>query len=195
VLGDLSTAWNWLASDDGAAVEYLRGYGSPTWEGLSNWSHFRDVRRWRYSGLTPDRHITPISIDFWGVLGDYARDAVRNTERMKRFMPSFTNPGLDWRDPRLGVLLLDEVSVEPVVSAGQWTFATLFAFGMRLGRVGAITAQFADADEDTEVLFVDNETSMELIWSSLGKICELERGEDFIAYRIERRMGPHKGFW
>jgi hypothetical protein len=149
VLGDLSISWNWLSSDDNAAVEYLRGFGRPTWEGLSDWNHFRDVRRWRHDGLTPDRHIMPVSIDFWGVLGDYVRDAVRHTERMKHFMRGFAQPGHDWRYPRLGVLLLDEISIKSVVEKGQWTFSAIFSFGIRLGRLCAITAQFADADEKT----------------------------------------------
>src|ERR1019366_1365075 len=63
-------------------------------------------------------------------------------------------PGLDWRYPRLGVLLLDEVSIESIVPDGQWTFSTLFAFGMRLGRYAALTADFADADEEARRLML-----------------------------------------
>jgi hypothetical protein len=154
VLGDLSIGWDWLGSDGGAAVEYLEAYGHPTWEGLSTWSNFRDVRRWRHDGLTPDRHLMPVSVDFWGVLGDYARDIVRHQKRLKNFMPGITKPGLDWRSPRLGVLLLDEIAIKPIVQGGQWTFSTLFAFGMRLGRLIAITAQFADANEKTKRLLL-----------------------------------------
>ncbi len=91
-------------------------------------------------------------MDFWGVLGDYARDAVRRIDRLRNFMPGLAKPGIDWRHPALGVALLDEVSVEPLVAGGQWTFSAIFGLGLRLGRLCAFAAQFADADEETRRL-------------------------------------------
>lgn len=150
VLGDLSMSWNWVSCDSGAAREYLSAYGSPSWGDFSDWRTIRHRDRW--TSIRMDRHITPISVDFWGVLGDYARDAVRRVERMRKFKLGLAKPGLDWRHPLLGVLLLDEVAIEPVVDAGQWTFSALFETGLRLGRFVAFASQYADADEHTERL-------------------------------------------
>ncbi len=147
-LGEITQSWGWTAADDGAAKKYLSQFGSPAWEGFSDWYSFRDPRRWRSHGVTADRHLRPVKMESWGVIGDYARDVVLNVERMRSFIPGFCKPGIDWRHPHLGVMLLDEVSIPPVIQGGQWTFSGIFALGMRLGRFAAIAATFADADED-----------------------------------------------
>jgi len=143
--GDLSSTWAWLSCDGGAAVEYLQGYGSPHWALANGWEDIRNIERWRYPGLTLDRHVMPVSVDFWGVLGDYARDVVRNVERMRNFQSSCARPGMDWSHPILGVLLLDEVASAPPLANGQWTFSALFKLGLLLGRFGSLSAQMADA--------------------------------------------------
>lgn len=146
---ELTASWEWTSAGGTAAAEYLKSFGNPMWEGFSNWDSFRDPRRWRSDTITADRHVCPISIDFWGVVGDFARDFVIHGARVRNFMPGYLKPGLDWRSPHLGVMLLDEISVEPVVKNGEWTFEAIFSFGIRLGRLGAISATFADSDADT----------------------------------------------
>lgn len=143
---ELSAYWAWLSCDGGAAVEYLKGYGSPEWALGQGWEGIRNIERWRYPGLTLDRHIMPVSVDFWGVLGDYARDAVRHVDRMRNFMSSCARPGMDWRHPILGVLLLDEIASTPPLINGQWTFSAFFRLGMLLGRFGSLSAQMTDAE-------------------------------------------------
>ncbi|MBY3027109.1 hypothetical protein [Rhizobium leguminosarum] len=150
--GDLTYSWGWLDCDRGSARSYLSHFGRPAWEGFGNWSDFRDPRRWRHPSLTPDRHLTPVFFDFWGVLGDFARDIVKTQGRLRAFIPGFAKPGLDWHYPHLGVLLLDDIAVTPAINAGQWTFAALFDFGIRLGRFCAISAQYADADDRVQKL-------------------------------------------
>lgn len=145
---DLAMSWDWLSCDGGAATKYLNGYGRARWESFSTWQRFRDVRRWRAAGVTMDRHLTPVSIDFWGVLGDFARDLVRHVDRIRNFMPGFARPGMDWRHPKLGVAILDEIALESPINGGQWTFSAIFALGVRLGRLNAFGAQFAEADDD-----------------------------------------------
>lgn len=149
---ELSACWSWLSNDGGAAVQYLEGYGSPEWALAQGWEDIRNIERWRYPGLTLDRHIMPVSVDFWGVLGDYARDAVRNVERMRNFMSSCARPGMDWRHPILGVLLLDEIASAPPLIDGQWTFSALFRLGLLLGRFGSLSAQIADAEPEQQRL-------------------------------------------
>lgn len=150
--GDLSACWSWLSNDGGAAVQYLKGYGSPEWALSQGWEDIRNIERWRYPGLTLDRHIMPVSVDFWGVLGDYARDAVRNVDRMRNFMTSCARPGMDWRHPILGVLLLDEIASAPPLIDGQWTFSAMFRLGLLLGRFGSLSAQIADAEPEQQRL-------------------------------------------
>lgn len=145
---DLAMSWDWQSCDGGAAVDYLEGYGRATWESFSTWREIRDVRRWRASSITMDRHLTPLSVDFWGVLGDFARDLVRHVRRMRNFMPGFARPGVDWRHPKFGVAILDEIALESPIDGGQWTFSAIFALGMRIGRLNAFGAQFAEADDD-----------------------------------------------
>ncbi|MBC2857985.1 hypothetical protein [Stappia sp. 28M-7] len=145
---DLAMSWDWLSCDGGAATEYLKGYGRATWESFSTWREIRDVRRWRAPSITMDRHLTPVSVDFWGVLGDFARDLVRHVDRMRNFMPGFARPGMDWRHPKFGVAILDEIALESPIDGGQWTFSAIFALGIRMGRLNAFGAQFAEADDD-----------------------------------------------
>lgn len=149
---DLSASWDWLSCDGGAAVEYLKGYGSPEWALAQEWEGIRNIERWRYPRLTLDRHVMPVSIDFWGVLGDYARDAVRHVDRMRNFMSSCARPGMDWHHPILGVLLLDEIALAPPLINGQWTFSALFKLGLLLGRFGSLSAQITDAEPEEQRL-------------------------------------------
>lgn len=145
---DLANSWDWLSCDGGAATEYLNGYGRASWESFSTWQGLRDVRRWRAPSITMDRHLTPVSIDFWGVLGDFARDLVRHVDRVRNFMPGFARPGMDWRHPKLGVAILDEIALENPIDGGQWTFSAIFALGVRMGRLNALGAQFAEFNND-----------------------------------------------
>lgn len=149
---ELSACWSWLSNDGGAAVQYLEGYGSSEWALAQGWEDIRNIERWCYPGVTLDRHIMPVSVDFWGVLGDYARDAVRHVDRMRNFMSSCARPGMDWRHPILGVLLLDEIASTPPLINGQWTFSALFRLGLLLGRFGSLSAQIADAEPEQKRL-------------------------------------------
>ncbi len=45
---ELSAYWAWLSCDGGAAVEYLKGYGSPEWALGQGWEGIRNIERWRY---------------------------------------------------------------------------------------------------------------------------------------------------
>jgi hypothetical protein len=149
---ELAAAWDWLSCDGGAAAGYLAGYGLPEWAMAEGWEGIRNIERWRYPGLTLDRHIMPVSFDFWGVLGDYARDSVRHVERMRKFMPSLATPGVDWRYPILGAILLDEIASAPPLIDGQWTFSALFRFGLLLGRFGSLSAQMVGAEPEQQRL-------------------------------------------
>lgn len=151
-LGTLSSSWNWIGGDLRAAADYLNAYGSAHWEGFSDWRKLRDVRRWMADGVTPDRHLRPVTMDFWGMLGDYARDAVRNVPRMRNFLGGMAKPGMDWRFPNLGVALLDDIALKPLIQDGQWTISAAFGLGLRLGRFTSIAAQYADADEHQQRL-------------------------------------------
>lgn len=151
-LDALSSSWNWTGGDIQAAVDYLDAYGSAGWENFSNWRTLRNVRRWTTDGATPDRHLTPVTMDFWGMLGDYVRDAVRNVSRMRNFLGGLAKPGMDWRFPNLGVAFLDDIALKPLVEDGQWTISAVFGLGLRLGRFTSIAAQYAGADEHQQRL-------------------------------------------
>lgn len=147
MLGTLSSSWNWIGGELQAAANYLNAYGSAHWEGFSNWRTLRDVRRWMTDGATPDRHLRPVTMDFWGMLGDYARDAVQNVPRMRNFHGGMAKPGMDWRFPNLGVALLDDIALKPLIQDGQWTISAVFGLGLRLGRFTSIAAHYANTDE------------------------------------------------
>ncbi len=49
-------------------------------------------------------------------------------------------------------MLLDELAGIQLAKDGQWSFSALFGFGIRLGRLMAITATFADAPEEKQNL-------------------------------------------
>ncbi|WP_299736454.1 hypothetical protein [uncultured Roseobacter sp.] len=95
-----------------------------------------------------DRYLTPVLVDFWGALGDIAHDQTRHVHRTRNFNPGFAQPGADWRTPLVGIGIVDEVAAERPIDAGQWTFSTVFNLGLRLGRLGALCAQFADAEDN-----------------------------------------------
>lgn len=147
---DLSTSWDWLSSDGGAATDYLKEFGRPTWEMAANWRHLRDVRRWKSNSITFDRHISPVYSEFWGFLGDFVREIARRPSRLRAFMPGFAKPQMNWKHPLFGTLLLDELSGHHALKDGQWTFSAVFQFGLCLGRLGAFSSHFSEADPDTK---------------------------------------------
>ncbi|GGA14236.1 hypothetical protein [Dyella caseinilytica] len=155
-LDDLSSSWDWTGGDMQAAVGYLNTFGRARWENFSNWRTLRDVSRWMADPVTPDRHFTPVMMDFWGMLGDYVRDAVRNVPRVRNFLGGLAKPGVDWRFPNLGVALLDDIALKPLVQDGQWTISAVFGIGLRLGRFYSIAAQYAGADEHQQRLMRAN---------------------------------------
>src|ERR1700722_4827489 len=144
---ELTLSWNWIGVGGALASKFLDQFGSATWEGLSSWSNLRDPRRWRMNSITPDRTLTPLSMEFWGVLGDYVRDIVIQRDRLKAFMPGMVRAGMDWQQPHFGVMLLDEVGIPSIAEGGQWTFSDLFELGVRLGRWLSISASFAEGND------------------------------------------------
>jgi hypothetical protein len=134
---ELAGAWNWNETVGRRAVEYLSRWCEPMWEDFGTWAGARQPDRLNGPPDVLERRAWPMHFDFWGVLGDYARELTARVAMRANFLPSTVRPGIDWTRPRLAVSILDGFALPEVVPGGQWTFGAMLQLGLRLGRLGS----------------------------------------------------------
>lgn len=147
---DLTAAHNWIATVGKSAIAYLNQWCKPTWEGLSTWRDLRSPDRVDGPSHALERRAMPRAFDFFGVMGEHARDLTSRTALRSNFLPSTVRPGVDWKHPRLGAAILDRMTLPEVIPMGQWTFGALFDLGLRLGRFATTVEAYRRADEKTK---------------------------------------------
>lgn len=105
------------------AVEYLRGWWDPMYEGFESWeSAYKSIR-------TRSR---PIVFEFWGALGDYCREFVMHPGG-RAYMPEALDAGYNWRDPEVALPLLDDLTGARPIPHGVLTAQACFEIGVVLG--------------------------------------------------------------
>ncbi|PBB64600.1 hypothetical protein CK228_32475 [Mesorhizobium sp. WSM4312] len=107
-----------------AAYPLLKEVSDPKVEGFSTWEADRHVLR---------RRSEPLLCEFWGVLGDYARSYVMNPAVRKHRRNTLRNGLGDWRDPSVGLPLIQSFTRPEIFFEGEVRCSDAFRLGLLIG--------------------------------------------------------------
>jgi hypothetical protein len=93
------------------------------------------------------RRACPVHFEFWGALGDYARDFICHEDVRTRYLPYIDRNGLDWTDPEVALPLLGNICDDIPFPDGTVRCSGAFDAGVRLG-LHELLCSIADASED-----------------------------------------------
>ena len=106
------------------ASRYLRETYQPTLESYLDWSTARTVMR----GIA-----APILMEFWGVLGDFAREFILHDGVRRTYLTLLDRTKHDWRTPLVGLTVLSELTKERLFLHGLAQCSDCFRFGILIG--------------------------------------------------------------
>lgn len=106
------------------AISFLSNWCSPMWEGFFEWEHVKAELPLRAD---------PIRFEFWGALGDYAREYTTSPAVYSYLMPLIGKEGLDWRDPIIALPVLDELTGYRPIPEGALTAQACYDLGVIFG--------------------------------------------------------------
>ena len=122
-----------LATTATAANALLEEISDPRLEGYTDWSTER---------VQLPRRAEPLLCEFWGVLGDYARAYVTNPAIRAHRRSALVGGLSDWRDPRVGLPLIQSFSRPEIFPDGVVRCSDAFRFGMMWGLDRSFRALF-----------------------------------------------------
>jgi hypothetical protein len=79
------------------------------------------------------RRASPVYFEFWGTLGDYARDFVCHEDVRERYVPFIGRHGLDWTHPEVAFPLIGNICGDIPFPDGLVRCSDAFKAGIRLG--------------------------------------------------------------
>ncbi|MDM9599676.1 hypothetical protein QTN23_09250 [Pseudomonas shirazica] len=121
-----------------AAFPLLEEHFDPEFCGDFQW-HLK-TRQYRH-------RVVPTRFDFWGSLGQHARDFVCNSAVRQNYMPFVGRSQLDWTDPAVGMTLVANLSLGVPFSGGVIKCSDAFLAGRVLGEL-AVAAFNASPDKE-----------------------------------------------
>ncbi|MDF3838549.1 hypothetical protein P3W85_37290 [Cupriavidus basilensis] len=120
------------------AFPILEDRYDPQFEGAFSW---HESLRQRRAGAVP------IRFEFWGTLGEYAREFVCNTDVRNRHMPFIGRNELDWTDPEVAVPLIESLSGYSPFAGGMIRCSDAFHVGVTLGILELVAGNAARSDK------------------------------------------------
>lgn len=106
------------------AFPLLTGRYRPTFETFFCWSDKLSLIR---------RRAIPVHFEFWGVLGEYAREFVSHPLVRGRYLPYIDQAGLDWTEPSVALPLLGIIAGDVPFRGGEIHCSDAFSAGVTLG--------------------------------------------------------------
>tara|TARA_R100000935_G_C2824475_1_gene161541 strand:- start:47 stop:1738 length:1692 start_codon:yes stop_codon:yes gene_type:complete len=107
-----------------SAKGILEEISDPALEGFSQWSAERHTLKSRAE---------PIFCEFWGSLGEYARNYVTNPAVRKHRRTTLLNGLGNWRDPAVGLPLIESFSKPEIFADGNVKCSDAFRLGKLIG--------------------------------------------------------------
>jgi hypothetical protein len=108
-------------------IRYLEQFFRVNIEGLSYW----DKERTEF--YTMRHRSLPLRIEFWGSLGDFAREYICHPGVKKYILSKFSNKIISYQEPLIGIPILDSISGVSKWDNKGFTCKILFDFGVSLG--------------------------------------------------------------
>lgn len=108
---------------------------------------------WQLKTLQYRNRVVPTRFDFWGSLGQHAREFVSNPAVRNNYMPFVGLNQLDWTDPAVGMTLVANLSLGAPFSRGLIKCSDAFLTGRVLGDLAV--AAFSAAPDKVHALRVE----------------------------------------
>ncbi|MFC5454958.1 hypothetical protein [Prosthecobacter fluviatilis] len=127
----------------------LEEVSDPCWETFSTWQEIRTPildPNARMQGL--HYRALPIQFEFWGAIGDFARQYITMPAVRQSFNPLIGKRKLDWRDPIIAIEILDRLIGSEVVKNGRFTCSAMFWVGIELGSFATIVSTIQHNTEE-----------------------------------------------
>ena len=126
------------------AFPLFSGKYRPMFENLFSWSDKLTLIR---------RRAIPVCFEFWGVLGDYAREFVCHSLVRNRYLPYIEHNGLDWCEPSVALPLVGIISGDIPFRGGEIRCRDALFAGVTLGLHEALSKiSDASATEEEKLL-------------------------------------------
>ena len=133
------------------AIHLLKEQCRPMWERFSSWDHDRAPTRSEDALVLGLNHrAIPVRFEFWGSLGDFARQYITMPAVRNALDPTIRKHGLDWRDPSVAIELLDRLTGMDIVRDGKFDCKTMFEVGMATGAFLSISRTAAATPDDEQ---------------------------------------------
>jgi hypothetical protein len=107
-----------------AAEPVISEISRPEFEGLSDWEADR---------VSLSVRAEPVYCEFWGLPGEFVRYFTAHPAVRKHRASLFNNGRSDWRDPRIGITLLDSFLVQDTFQDGNVRCSDCFRLGVAIG--------------------------------------------------------------
>lgn len=121
-----------------AAYPILEEVSDPMLEGFHHWALDRE---------TLQRRAIPLRCEFWGVLGKYSRDYVLNPAVREHRRATLLNGAGDWRDPRVGIPLIQSFTRPDIFVDGDVRCTDAFRLGIIIGLDRSLRHSIKSADD------------------------------------------------
>lgn len=118
----------------------LRGKYRPMFETACPWDDKVSLLR---------RRASPVYFEFWGTLGDYAREFISHSAVRERYIPYIERHGLDWTHASVAFPLIGNICGDIPFPDGVVRCQDVFEAGIKLGLHEAIT-KISDESVDEE---------------------------------------------
>jgi len=104
--------------------KYLNIFYTPRFETFTNWS---------FSKKELEKISHPILIDFFGEIDDMVNDFILNEQVRKSYYPELNDKRMNWKEPIIGLNLLDNLLEDNIFFDGKYSFFNLYKLGTKLG--------------------------------------------------------------
>lgn len=121
----------------------LRSRYCPNFEASYSWDEKLSIIR---------RRSTPVHFEFWGALGDYAREFVSNPVVRERYMSFMNEMEVDWTDPPVAIPLLGSICGTNPFAEGLIRCSDAFQAGVRIGLDVALCTIAEQSQKEEEKL-------------------------------------------
>jgi hypothetical protein len=119
-----------------AATSIVSEISSPAFEGFSDWETDR---------VSLSIRAEPISCEFWGFPGNFVRYFTTHPAVRKHKAFIFNDGQSDWRDPRIGIALLESFLVQDAFQDGNVRCSDCFRLGVAIGMDGLLRSNIQQA--------------------------------------------------
>lgn len=133
------------------AIHLFKEQCNPLWERFCSWDRDRSPsRNERDVTMGLNHRAIPLRFEFWGALGDFARQYITMPTVRNTFDPAIRKHALDWTTPSVAIDLLDRITGMDIVKNGKFNCKTMFEIGFSTGAFLSIAGTVASTPDNEQ---------------------------------------------